>query len=546
MFWVFFRALFLKIMLYTTQSSRGIVTAPHHLAAQAGRDVLKEGGNAIEAMIATAAALSVVYPHMTGIGGDGFWLIAPSQSSPIAIEACGTTGSSVDRTCYHHAGLTEIPTRGPLAANTIAGTVGGWQLALEQSEKIGGSLALERLLEAAISYAEEGFPITLSQHEFTHNKCDELRDVPGFAQRYLLHGAAPKNGQNFRNPALGQTFRRLAEYGLDDFYRGQIASMIAADLQRVGSPLSLNDLQNYRASSVEALSTSIQEGKLYNFPPPTQGLVSLLILTLFDRLRKTHDIKEENFSYIHGLVEATKQAFLIRDRIITDPAYMKERPHKYLQDDVLERLTLAINMKEALPWPSHPPTWGDTIWAGAADRNGLLVSFIQSIYFEFGSGVVLPETGITWQNRGSSFRLNPNALNAITPGRKPFHTLNPAMAFLNDGRVMAYGTMGGEGQPQTQAAIFSRYAMFGQELQQAITAPRWLLGRTWGDDSVSLKLENRFDPVLVSALERAGHQTEQVPSFTSLMGHAGAVVWHPEHYLEAATDPRSDGGVAAL
>ena len=170
-----------------------------------------------------------------------------------------------------------------------------------------------------------------------------------------------------------------------------------------------------------------------------------------------------------------------------------------------------------------------------------MVSAIQSTYFEFGSGLVLPQTGITWQNRGSSFRLAEGGWNALRPGRKPFHTLNPALARFDDGRVMAYGTMGGEGQPQTQAAVFSRYAMFGQGLQAAVTAPRWLLGKTWGEDSVTLKLENRFAPALLDALREAGHNVETLGDFTSTMGHAGAIVRHASGMFEGATDPRSDG-----
>jgi gamma-glutamyltranspeptidase/glutathione hydrolase len=184
---------------------------------------------------------------------------------------------------------------------------------------------------------------------------------------------------------------------------------------------------------------------------------------------------------------------------------------------------------------------------GAIDREGRAVSFIQSVYWEFGSGVVLGELGIAWQNRGTSFSLDPKAVNALEPGRKPFHTLNPALALFDDGRVMPYGTMGGEGQPQTQAAVFTRYARFGQTLQQAVTAPRWLLGRTWGDVSTTLKLESRFDPALVQALREAGHQVELLPdAFTDTMGHAGALVRYANGVIEGAADPRSDGVVAAL
>jgi gamma-glutamyltranspeptidase/glutathione hydrolase len=204
----------------------------------------------------------------------------------------------------------------------------------------------------------------------------------------------------------------------------------------------------------------------------------------------------------------------------------------------------AIDPDRALSWP-RPSAHGDTTWFGAADSRGQVVSCIQSTYFEFGSGIVLPQSGITWQNRGASFTLTSDGPNALKPGRKPFHTLNPALAIFDDGRVMAYGTMGGEGQPQTQAALFSRYAWHGVPLQEAIDRPRWLLGRTWGEESTTLKLESRFDPELVDQLCAAGHDVEMVEPLTATMGHAGAVVRHPDGLLEGATDPRSDGSVAA-
>jgi gamma-glutamyltranspeptidase/glutathione hydrolase len=182
---------------------------------------------------------------------------------------------------------------------------------------------------------------------------------------------------------------------------------------------------------------------------------------------------------------------------------------------------------------------------GVIDKNGLAVSFIQSIYHEFGSGVVLPRTGINWQNRGASFSLDPAHLLALKPGKKPFHTLNPAAARLHDGRTMVYGTMGGDGQPQTQAAVFTRHVVFGQPLQTAVTAPRWLLGRTWGHTTDTLKLEQRFPQSVVDSLRARGHEVEVLLPFDETMGHAGALVRHPDGTLEGASDPRSDGGVAA-
>jgi gamma-glutamyltranspeptidase/glutathione hydrolase len=215
-------------------------------------------------------------------------------------------------------------------------------------------------------------------------------------------------------------------------------------------------------------------------------------------------------------------------------------PQQLLADAALATQAAAIDRSRALPWGAHSKR-GDTIWMGAIDSAGRAVSMIQSIYHEFGSGIVLANSGINWQNRGCSFSLDEPALNFLQPRRKPFHTLNPALARLNDGRVVVYGTMGGDGQPQTQSAVFTRYAVFGQGMQQAISAPRWLLGRTWGQSSDTLKLESRFDPTLIAELKQRGHDVEVLQAFDETMGHAGGIARHADGTLEAGFDPRSDG-----
>ena len=309
----------------------------------------------------------------------------------------------------------------------------------------------------------------------------------------------------------------------------------------MGAPVSGADLAAHRALVETPLTVSLAGARLFNTRPPTQGVASLMILALFSRLGVG---SAESFAHVHGLVEATKRAFIFRDRHVQDPDHMRVDPQAVLDDaGGLDALARGIEPARAQPWP-HVGAPGDTVWLGAIDARGQAVSMIQSTYWEFGSGVVLPETGITWQNRGSSFRLDGD-WNLLRPGARPFHTLNPAMARFSDGRVMVYGTMGGEGQPQTQAAVFSRYAMFGAGLQEAVTAPRWLLGRTWGEDSTTLKLERRFSPEVVDQLRRAGHAVELVADFSGTMGHAGAIVRHASGVLEGATDPRSDGAVAA-
>jgi gamma-glutamyltranspeptidase/glutathione hydrolase len=515
-----------------------MVTAPHHLASQAGLDILKDGGNAIEAAVAVAATLAAVYPHMTGIGGDGFWLVHEPDGRVWAIDACGRAANAADLALY--AGLETIPWRGPLAANTVAGTISGWQAALERST---GTLPLDRLLRDAIAYAERGVIVSRGGAEIAEGKGPELRTQPGaYTAIFEPEGRPLREGEVLRQPQLAATLTALAEQGLDAFYRGPLAASIAADLAALGSPVSVADLAAHKAKAVEPLSVGITGSKLYNLTPPTQGIAALLILAVFDRLEA---VEAESFAHIHGLVEATKQAFRFRDKYVGDPVYMTVDPQALLDDAAaLDAMAAAIDPEKAAPWP-HPPALGDTTWFAAADGQGRVVSCIQSTYFEFGSGIVLPGTGIVWQNRGSSFRLAPDGWNALKPGRKPFHTLNPALARFDDGRVMAYGTMGGEGQPQTQSAIFSRYARYGVPLQEAVTRPRWLLGRTWGETSTSLKIEDRFAPEVIAQLRAAGHDVEMMAPFTATMGHAGAIVRHPDGVLEGATDPRSDGMVAS-
>lgn len=522
-----------------------MAVAPHFLAAQSARDVLKEGGNAIEAMVAAAATIAMVYPHMTGLGGDAFWLIHEPGQQPVAIDACGGAASGLTPSFYTSRGLHSIPVRGPLAANTVAGTVSGWERALELSrQRWGGTMPLSRLFDDAIHYAERGVPVTASQMRSTTAKQAELEGQPGFRECFLADGKPPEQGSLFFQPRMAALLRHLVRTGLDDFYRGELAQTIAADLAACGSPVALGDLNGYRAELVKPLALAHSLGTLYNLPPPTQGVVSLMILGILDRLN-LKEIEPDSADYVHCVVEATKQAFRIRDTEITDPRYMRIAAQDCLKPEFLDPLAHAIRLDQALPWGKGRGP-GDTVWMGVVDSEGRAVSFIQSIYHEFGSGVVLEKSGLNWQNRGCSFSLDENALNGLKPGRKPFHTLNPALARLHDGRVMVYGTMGGDGQPQTQATVFTRAIVYGQGLQQAISAPRWLLGRTWGSASDTLKLEARFSAEIVESLRQRGHEIEMLQEFDEAVGHAGAIILNTDGTLEGASDPRSDGGVAGV
>ena len=528
----------------TSRFQNGIAVAPHAAAAEAAVHILREGGNAIEAMIAAAATIAVVYPHMTAIGGDGFWLIHESGKSPVAIDACGAAAQAATLDFYRLQGVDAIPIRGPLAANTVAGTVSGWEAALEVSKSWRGKMPLAMLLGDAINRAREGIVVTNSQSASTAAKLAELGGQPGFAESFLVNNEAPVAGSRFAMPRLANTLEYLAKAGLQDFYRGDISQSIAKGLADVGSPVSRDDLVDHQALYREPLTVSHSLGALYNMTPPTQGVVSLLILAILDKIG-LKGLDPLGTDYVHLCVEATKQAFAIRDKYVADPAHMTVHAQSLLDDDIVATLAAKVRRDRAAPWGKNLKP-GDTVWMGVIDKEGRAVSFIQSIYHEFGSGIVLKESGINWQNRGASFSLDPNALLVIKPGKKPFHTLNPALALFNDGRMMPYGTMGGDGQPQTQCAVFTRVGAFGMTPQDAIAAPRWLLGRTWGNPSDTLKLESRFDAAVFAGLRARGHEVESLGEFDESVGHAGALIRTKDGALMGGFDPRSDGGVVGF
>ena len=528
----------------TSIFAKAAVAAPHTLASEAGRAVLAEGGNAVEAMVAMAAAIAVVYPHMNGIGGDGFWVVmTPKGKTPNKvhyIEACGYAGALATRERYRARELQAIPERGPDAALTVPGAIGGWQVALQLAKSMGGRLPLDVLLHSAIGLARDGYPQSRSEASYSWRDGDALLKAPGFAAQFQVDGKTPEAGVLRHAKALGATLAHLAKNGLDDFYRGDVAREMAEDLARIGSPVTREDLRKYEARTREPLALRLKGRTLYNAPPPTQGLASLIILGIFEELGVKGD---DGFAHLHALVEATKRGLAIRDKVCTDFAQLEHDPKDFLTREAMAREAGRISMHRAAPFPLRDGD-GDTIWMGAIDAAGNAVSYIQSIFWEYGSGCVLPRTGVLMQNRGMSFSLVADAVNPLEPGRRPFHTLNPALALYDDGAVMPYGAMGGDGQPQFQAQIFTRIEN-GMGLADAIDAPRFLLGKTWGAASTSLKLEDRFDPSIVKSLRSAGHVVDVSPhAYASSFGHAGALRRFPRGEVEAAHDPRSDGGAA--
>lgn len=530
--------------LYSETRGGGMAVAPHAQAAESAAAVLAEGGNAIEACISMAATLAAVYPHMTGLGGDSFWLLHQAGEPVQSILGCGRSGSAVDRQSYLDAGYQSVPYRGGEAAITVAGTVSGWQEALTIStEGWAGKLPLSRLLADAVRYAREGYTVSESQAQATTTKFEQLAHQPGFAEVFLLDGKPPTAGDTLTQKALANTLERLASAGLDDFYRGELAEHIAEDLAHAGSPLQPADLSAHRAIMTEPLSLRIANVEVFTTAAPTQGAATLMILGQFAR-RPTGLATSEDVDTAHWLVEATKQAFVVRNREIRDPALMMDSAQALLASNRIEAMRAAIDGELAASW-GEATSPADTTWFGAIDAQGRAVSCIQSIYHEFGSAVVLPSSGLCWQNRGASFSLSRDDALALAPGTLPFHTLCPSLALFDDGRKMVFGTMGGDGQPQTQALLFTRYANYHLPLAQAVSAPRWVLGRTWGDHSDNLKMESRFEPSLVDALRQRGHDIVLLPDYDETVGHAGAIVHHPDGHIEGASDPRSDGAAIA-
>lgn len=528
-------------MQHTAMALRGIVTAPHHLAAQAGLAILREGGNAVEAAIAACAACTTLYPHMNGMAGDGFWLIHEPGKAPVCIDASGAAGSEARLASYRARGLKAVPAEGPLAAATVAGMVSGWQAALELSARWEGRLPLSRLLEEAIHHARQGVAVTEVVAKALKGREAALVPQPGFAASF---GQWNRPGKIMRQEGLARLLESLARSGLDDFYRGAVAQHLAEELRKLGCPISSTDLARHRSVRRRPLMLNVAGAHLFTTPPPTQGLVTLIMLGLFERL-KIKPAGGFGVAAIHGLVEGAKLAYDIRDRHITDPAHMAVHATTYLADPVLDRMARDIDPRRIRPW-GMPASEGDTVWLGVIDGQGRAVSVIQSLRQAWGSGVVVGDFQLLWHNRAIGFSLDEASPNPLTPGRKPFHTLAPALARFKDGRVMPFGTMGGDGQPQTLAALFSRYALFGQSLQQAVSEPRWRLDPSRLAVGGKLLLESRFGADIEVGLARLGHSIEMVEPFDSRMGHAGALLRHDNGLLEGAFDPRSDGGVAAF
>ena len=528
-----------------SRAPRGMVATPHRLASQSGVATLRAGGNALDAAIAAAATIAVVYPHMNGLGGDNLWLIYDAGARALkALCGVGRSAHAASIEWYAARGVsTAIPIRGGLAALTVPGVVDGWWQAHQYSRgTMGSPIRWADLFGDAIAYAREGFSAADGQRVPPPREPDLFGDD---ASPELKRGIWPLYHPDAleRRPLvqadLARTLEAVRDGGAEVFYQGEIARRIVAAARAAGSPLGDADLAQHRSDWMDPVTIEYAGGRAASFPPPAQGLSALALLAVAERFDMSALAEAD---YVHVVVEASKLAFADRDRYLTDPDFMRITPSELLDRARLARASQRISLARALPVGGAAPMAGDTVAIVTADREGNAVSLIQSLYFTWGSGVLAGDTGVVLQNRGAFFSLDPAMANALVPGKRTLHTLIPSM-YLEDGRTrFVYGTMGGEGQPQTQAAVLTRRLYRGLGPQASVEAPRWLYGRTWGAPSRALNIEGRYPAEMARELATRGHEVKVGKDWDDLFGHAQCVWIDAEAGgFTGGSDPRADG-----
>ncbi|MCJ7493483.1 MAG: gamma-glutamyltransferase [Deltaproteobacteria bacterium] len=523
-----------------TMAPHGLVASPHYLASQAGVDILKKGGTAVDAAIATNAVLNVVYPHMCGIGGDAFWLIYSAAQKDLAfLNASGRSPYLATLEYFQKAGMDAVPLRGLLPV-TIPGAVDGW---FEAHHRY-GNLSMSTILEPAIAYARDGYPISHILSFKIQEAAPELSRFPSSQNLFLPGGKSPGPGDLLTNLGLAESLAKIARDGRDVFYQGEIARQIVKFSQENGGLLSEKDFQETKSTWGKPVSTTYRDYTVYETAPNSQGLAALLILNLLEE----YDLSSLGYQspdHLHLLVEAKKLAFADRNRYISDPERVKIPTEELLSKDYAARRRSLIHKDRAAEATAIPAgSFGrDTIYLCVIDEADNAVSLIQSLYFSFGSAVVAGETGIVLQNRGAYFSLDPNQVNCLQPHKRTFHTLMASMTFREGKPYMIFGTSGADGQPQTHVQVMTNVFDFGLNIQSAIEAPRWLSGRYLvNQPEGSLTIEGRVAAEVIEELKRRGHQVNEVENWSQVMGSAHGIIIHPENGLRmGGSDPRSDG-----
>ncbi|UYN95383.1 MAG: gamma-glutamyltransferase [Enhydrobacter sp.] len=520
-----------------TRASNGLVTSPHARASEAGVDVLRAGGTAVDAALATSAALSVLYPHMTGIGGDAFWLIWDARAKQVRyIDGGGRATSLGTIESFARRGLAEVPYRGALPGTlTVPGAVASWC----EAHAAHGRLPLARCLESAIGYARDGFPMTARLTHWRDTAREELAKTPEAAAIFL------KDGATLANPDLARTLQAIASDGWYGFYDGEVARELVRWSQANDGFFAADDLRAQLARWGEPIKGSYKGVTIYETPPPTQGFAVLEMLNLLEPL----DLANRPFlgpDHVHLLVQAKQIAYHDRDRHMADPRFADVPTARLISKPYADERRRLMDPGRALPWdriPSYGSLSGDTVYVAAVDREGNAVSLIQSLYGVFGAAVVAGRTGVVLQNRAAYFSLDPGSPNRVEPGKTPLHTLIASLAFRDDRFWAAVGCMGADGQPQIHLQAYLAMIDHGLDIQQAVEAPRFLSGR-FGllEARDTLHIEGRFAPATIAELERRGHLVDRWPDWHESAGHAHGIVRDPAtgDWLGGA-DPRSDG-----
>lgn len=505
---------------------RGMAATSHPLATLAAIEILREGGNAMDAALAAVALQGVVEPHMTGIGGDCFALYAPKAGPPVALNGSGRTPAGTDLAKLKQAGLTAIEPTSPIAV-TIPGAVDAWCTLHEKY----GSLPLDRILQPAIGVAEEGFRITARvSYDWRRNQARVEANAAGAAQ-FLPGGRSPDMGDSRAQPALGLTLRRIAREGRAAFYGGDVAEEIVAELRRLGGCHSLDDFASHRGEMVTPITAPYRDHDVYECPPNGQGLAALMML----RILEGYDVAGlPEVDRVHLLAEATKLAYGTRDLFISDPAFSPLDSARYLSDDHIARLRGRISMQRALAGVTRDDVaHRDTVYVTVVDRDRNTVSLINSLFNAFGSGIYVPKAGVLLQNRGLGMNLDPHHPDALAPRKRPMHTIIPGMVMRNGRAVMSFGVMGGQYQATGHASFLSNVFDRGLDLQAASDAPR-----SFAYDG-PLSLEPTYGADLFDELSRRGHHVAWADA-----PHGGCQaigIDHARGILFGASDHRKDG-----
>lgn len=511
-----------------------MVASPHYLATASGLNVLRAGGSAVDAAIATNAVLAVVTPYLCGLGGDLFAMVStPDSKGPVGLNSSGRAPlqATLDRV-RDLAGGDRMPERGPLTI-TVPGCVAGWG---ELHDRY-GRFSFARLLADAINYAQHGFPVSATFCRAIAASSEHFHPDTPAHETFLPGGRLLNEGELLRQPRLAHTLEVIAAEGSAAFYQGEIAQELVRSTRALGGLLSPDDLKNHAANWVEPLSIGYRDVVVYELPPNSQGVVALLMLNILAHVPETR-LKASIVDAIHVLAEATRLACADRDAFISDPEHMTVDPRFLLSEKYgSERASLLTDRASTRAAPGQP---GDTAYMCAADVEGNLVSLIESNYLGIGSGVMAGETGVMMHNRGAWFSLQPDHVNVLAPGKRTMHTLMPAMAFRDGRPWLVFGTMGGSTQPQIQVQILSRSIDQGMPLDAAIAAPRFDAAAGVNEDGKpSIIMESAFPATVVEALRRRGHGVI-VLSENVTIGHAHAIELLPDGTYLGVSDPRTE------